>query len=266
MLSFPRSPSAPDCPHSLKSDSPAPCPPSGTALCSPWSSACRRSLHSGGTSGLQAAQLALKDAQEQVALDASAAYIELDTVNRELEAAHEQEQDAAAWSPSSSSAPKPASIPLSALLQAQLTAAQLKLKRLHLETRAATLAKQLPHSPVCRWAPSRPITPAFPRFPRSPPTKRPRQLPGIDSAQATARIQSNRGQGRRRALVAAPRSRLRRPIQPQHHAAEQHQHLLAQPLHRRTIQHRLLRSPFPSSISASAPRPESPPPKRCAPS
>ncbi len=33
--------------------------------------------------------------------------------------------------------------PLSTLLQAQLTAAQLKLNRLHLETRAATLSKQL---------------------------------------------------------------------------------------------------------------------------
>ena len=45
--------------------------------------------------GLQAAQLALKDAREQVALDASSAYIEMDTVNRELEAARQQEQDAA---------------------------------------------------------------------------------------------------------------------------------------------------------------------------
>ena len=34
---------------------------------------------------------ALKDAQEQVALDASSAYIEMDTVDRELMAAHEQE-------------------------------------------------------------------------------------------------------------------------------------------------------------------------------
>ena len=46
-------------------------------------------------------------------------------------------------SPSSSSARTPASIPLSSLLQAKLTAAQLKLSRLHLETRSATLAKQL---------------------------------------------------------------------------------------------------------------------------
>jgi len=41
--------------------------------------------------GLEAANLALKDAREQVALDASTAYIELDTVNRELAAAQQQE-------------------------------------------------------------------------------------------------------------------------------------------------------------------------------
>ena len=43
------------------------------------------------------------------------------------------------------------------MLQARLTAAQLKLKRLHLETRAATLAKQLAvaHRPACRLHPSR---------------------------------------------------------------------------------------------------------------
>ena len=45
--------------------------------------------------GLQSAQLALKDASEQAAREASTAYIELDTGDRELEAAREQEQDAA---------------------------------------------------------------------------------------------------------------------------------------------------------------------------
>ena len=40
---------------------------------------------------MKAANLSLKDAREQVALDASTAYIELDTVDRELEAARQQE-------------------------------------------------------------------------------------------------------------------------------------------------------------------------------
>src|SRR5262249_51819879 len=42
-------------------------------------------------SGLRAATFAFNDAREQVALDASTAYIELDTVNRELDAARQQE-------------------------------------------------------------------------------------------------------------------------------------------------------------------------------
>src|ERR1035437_6416134 len=41
--------------------------------------------------GLQAASLRLKDTREQVALDASTAYIELDTVEHELDAARQQE-------------------------------------------------------------------------------------------------------------------------------------------------------------------------------
>ena len=45
--------------------------------------------------GLKASQLSLKDAREQAALDASTAYIELDTVNREIQTQHQQERDAA---------------------------------------------------------------------------------------------------------------------------------------------------------------------------
>ena len=41
--------------------------------------------------GLKAAALSLQDALEQVALDASTAYIELETVNRELDAVRQQE-------------------------------------------------------------------------------------------------------------------------------------------------------------------------------
>ena len=41
--------------------------------------------------GVEAANLALKDAQEQVALDASTTYIELDSVNAELAAARQQQ-------------------------------------------------------------------------------------------------------------------------------------------------------------------------------
>jgi outer membrane protein TolC len=93
--------------------------------------------------GIQASVLALKDAQEQVALDASSAYIELDTVNRELESGREQ----AAYSDRLIKIEEERSDagvdPRSELLQARLTAAQLKLKLMHLQTRAGTLISQL---------------------------------------------------------------------------------------------------------------------------
>jgi len=93
--------------------------------------------------GLEAALLGLKDAREQVALDASTAYIELDTVNRELEAAREQETFSERLVEIEQERGEAGVDPLSELLQSRLTAAELKLRRLHLETRAGTLAKQL---------------------------------------------------------------------------------------------------------------------------
>ena len=93
--------------------------------------------------GVQAASLALKDAREQVALDASTTYIELDAVKQELEASQQQEFFADRLVTIEQKRAEAGVDPLSDLLQARLTAAQLKLKRLHLETRASTLAKQL---------------------------------------------------------------------------------------------------------------------------
>jgi outer membrane protein TolC len=94
-------------------------------------------------SGLNAATVRLKDAQEQAALDASAAYIELDTVNQEMEAAKQQQALAERLVEIEQQRTDAGVDPLSELLQAKLTAATLKLARLHLETRAGTLAKQL---------------------------------------------------------------------------------------------------------------------------
>jgi outer membrane protein TolC len=93
--------------------------------------------------GLQAASLSLKEAREQVALDASTAYIELDAVNRELEAAHQQDSFTSRLVAIEQQRTEAGVDAHSDLLEAQLTAAQLKLKRLQLETRAATLSRQL---------------------------------------------------------------------------------------------------------------------------
>jgi outer membrane protein TolC len=92
---------------------------------------------------LDAANANLKDAQEQVALDTSTAYIELDTLSQELAAVHQQEMFANKLVDIEQQRAEAGVDPLSDLLQVKLTAAQLKLKRLHLETRAGTLARQL---------------------------------------------------------------------------------------------------------------------------
>ena len=136
---------------------------------------------------LQAAQFSLKDAREQVALDASTAYIEFDTVDLELEATRQQEQDAARLVEIEQQRTEAGVDPLSELLQAQLTAAQLKLKRLHLETRAATLSQQLA---VLTGLPVGSITPdhaSIPEIPAVTAVASTLSTSAIDSAQALAR-------------------------------------------------------------------------------
>jgi outer membrane protein TolC len=93
--------------------------------------------------GLRAAKARLQDARQQVALDASTAYIELDTVNQQLADVRQQEQFSARLVEIELQRTEAGVDPLSEQLQARLTAAQIKLKRLHLETRAANLEKQL---------------------------------------------------------------------------------------------------------------------------
>jgi outer membrane protein TolC len=93
--------------------------------------------------GLQAAQLNLKDAREQVALDAAVAYIDLDTVTSELDAARQQEVDANRLVTIEQQRTQAGVDAENIFLQARLTAAELKLKRIHLEARAATLTKQI---------------------------------------------------------------------------------------------------------------------------
>jgi outer membrane protein TolC len=93
--------------------------------------------------GVRAANARLKDTREQVALDASTAYIELDAVNQELEDARQQEQFAGRLEDIEQQRAEAGVDPLSELLQARLTAAEIKLKRLHFEARVAVLNKQL---------------------------------------------------------------------------------------------------------------------------
>ncbi|MGD0628506.1 MAG: TolC family protein [Terracidiphilus sp.] len=136
--------------------------------------------------GIEAANLALKDAREQVALDASTAYIELDTVSRELAAAQQQETftaDLVRIEQQRNEAGVDSDLDV---LQARLTAANLKLQRVHLETRAATLSKQLA---VLTGLPVGSILPdhaSIPEIPEITADEAPRTLPGINSASALA--------------------------------------------------------------------------------
>jgi len=137
--------------------------------------------------GVEAANLSLKDAKEQVALDASSEYIEMDTVQRELEAVREQERDATNLVAIEEQRTKAGVDPLSSLLQTQLTAAQLKLSRLHLETRSTTLAKQLA---TLTGLPVGSIVPdhsSIPEIPAVSADEAPRPLLGIQSANVLAR-------------------------------------------------------------------------------
>ena len=144
--------------------------------------------------GLEAANLSLKDAREQVALDASTAYIELDTVNSELEAARQQEQNLRQiWSIEQQRAEAGVDSDHD-LLQARLKAAQLKLRRAHLETRAATLAKQLA---VLTGLPVGSITAdhaSIPEIPAVTADEAPRRLPGL-IGQALARSKQLKAHG-----------------------------------------------------------------------
>jgi outer membrane protein TolC len=145
--------------------------------------------------GIEAAKLALKEAREQVALDASTTYIELDIVNRELAAATQQEAftaDLVRIEQQRAEAGVDSDLDL---LNARLTAANLKLQRLHLETRAATLSKQLA---VLTAMPLGAITPdhaSIPEIPQVTGEEAPHALPGIDSAIALARSKQFQAKG-----------------------------------------------------------------------
>ncbi len=145
--------------------------------------------------GLDAANLGLKDAKEQVALDASTAYIELDTVNRELAAAQQQEYFTAALLHIQEQRSEAGVDSNLDVLQSRLRAAQLKLQRLHLETRAATLAKQLAtltNLPVGSVIPDHASIPEIPAITAE---QAPIDIPGIAAADAAAHSKQLQAKG-----------------------------------------------------------------------
>lgn len=145
--------------------------------------------------GIEAATLGLKDAKEQVALDASTYFIELDTVDREIEAARQQADYAQRLIAIEQQRTDVGVDPLSALLQARLTAAQLRLVMLHLETRAATDQAQLA---ALTGLPKTTIVPDHASIPAIPAINADEAQPvnfGIQSAQSEAQSKAFQAKG-----------------------------------------------------------------------
>jgi outer membrane protein TolC len=145
--------------------------------------------------GVEAATLTLKDAREQVALDASTAYIELDTVSRELDAAHQQTGFADRLINIEQQRTGAGVDPLSEFLQARLTAAQLKLKLIHLESRVRTLASQLASLTGLPAASIKTDHATIPEIPAIKAVEPGSITAGIESAQAVARSKQFQARG-----------------------------------------------------------------------
>jgi outer membrane protein TolC len=146
-------------------------------------------------SGWRAAESRLKDAREQVVLDTSNAYIELDTVNTELTAAKQQEEFANRLAEIEQQRSEAGVDPLHSLLVAKLTAANLRLGRLHLETRAATLSKLLA---TLTGLPVGAISPdhgSIPEIPQINGELKPNTIYGIEAARLAARSKAQQATG-----------------------------------------------------------------------
>ena len=92
---------------------------------------------------LEVATLNLANAREQAALHTATVYIDLDTAGQELQAVQQQMKYSDRLVDIEQQRTQAGVDPPDDLLQARLTAAELELKYLHLETRSGTLAKEL---------------------------------------------------------------------------------------------------------------------------
>ncbi len=147
--------------------------------------------------GIEAAQFSLKDAKEQSALEASTEYIELDTVSRELQACQQQSEYSDRLLQIAQQRQEAGVDPLSEVLQARLKAAQLKLSRMHLQSRAVALIAQLaaltglPTASISTQHDSIPEIPAVKADPFAASIK----TPGLEAIQMQARARDFQAKG-----------------------------------------------------------------------
>lgn len=97
------------------------------------------------THGLRAAQFNLKDTREQVVLEASLDYVQLDNIQNELGALDQEKQFADKLISIEEDRVLAGVETRMELTKAKLTAARIDLKRLHLEANASLLRQQLSH-------------------------------------------------------------------------------------------------------------------------
>ncbi len=154
----------------------------------------QRSYIAAARSGLEAAIARLKDTSEQVALDASSAYIELDAVEQELAAARQQESFAARLVNIEQQRAESGVDSMHDLLEAKLTAADEKLARIHLEARAARLSTELATLTGLPTVALLPDHASIPEIPQIHAEQR-RTLPGITAANLIARSKQNLAKG-----------------------------------------------------------------------
>jgi outer membrane protein TolC len=147
--------------------------------------------------GVKAAEANQKDAREQAALDASLAYIELDAVNANLDSTRQQLEYARRLVQIEQQRAEAGVDPLSDLLQARLSQAQIKLRFEQLSARAAALSKQLsiltgmPNGAILVDHASIPALPAI----RGDETAR--TAPAIDAVRMQARSKNYKASGDR---------------------------------------------------------------------
>ncbi len=141
----------------------------------------------------KAASLALKDAREQTALDASTTYIELDTVERERDEASQQQTDANRLEEIEQARAEAGVDSHSDLLQSRLTLAELHLKQLHLASRAAVLRAELASMTGLPVASIHPLHSSIPAIPAV--TGQATETPGLAAANASAQSRLMQAKG-----------------------------------------------------------------------
>jgi outer membrane protein TolC len=135
---------------------------------------------------LKSAKSALADAREQVTLDASTAYIELDFTNQELALVSQQEDAARRLVEIEQQRAEAGVDPLSAVLDARLTLAQMRLKRIQLEAHAEELLSQLAALTGLKASEIHLDHASIPEIPELRANVAARVLPGIEAARLLA--------------------------------------------------------------------------------